>query len=288
MIMKKFMRLLAAFVAIGSLVSCEPEVDDEGLPAKSISTEDIDISVTQNVAGGNIITMKNNTPNINPYWQYETAKGDLLGYANTDLNTVTFPFAGAYNVYFTALTRGGGVEATPIVVNVAQNDENFFSDPRWALLTNGIAGKTWVLDMESPIGWAGFDYPYNPTGGDAWSWLPTYAEANWAMADKNWGEMTFALNGGYNVSVTQTALNTNDQTTKTGTFEYKIEEHTITLNGGVEMLFGGDYHPDVSNWKTLNLVELTENSMRLSVVRDQARNPNDGPCQIVFHFKPKE
>lgn len=285
--MKKVMKLLAAFVAVATVVACEPVEDRESLPSKSIKSGDIDITVSQDAIGGNNITMQNNTPNITPYWQYENAKGDLVGFSNKNLNNVVFPFAGNYNVYFTALTRGGGVEAEPIVVNVSQNDENFFSAEEWGFLTNGVEGKTWVLDMVNPIGWAGFDYPYDEAGDDYWNWFPDYVGNEWVMPNKNWGEMTFDLNGGYNISVTQTALNSDAQTTKTGTYSYEIDNHSMVLNGAVEMLFGGDYYPDVSNWKKLNVVEITENSLRLSVVRDQARNPNDGPCQIVFHFKPK-
>lgn len=284
--MKKIMRLLAACMALATVVACEPVEDRDSLPAKSVTSEDLDITVTQNTAGGNIITMQNNTPDVRPYWQYENAKGDLVGFSDKNQATATLPFAGTYNIFFTAFTRGGGVEAKPVVVNVMQNDENFFSAEEWGYLTNGIAGKTWVLDMASPVGWAGFDYPYNEEGPDFWNWFPDYAGNEWVMPNKNWGEMTFDLNGGYNVSVTQTALNDDSQTTRKGTFNYDVEKHTMVLNNGVEVLFGGDYYLDVSNWRTVNVVEVTENSLRLSVIRDKSRK-NEDPCQIVFHFKPK-
>jgi hypothetical protein len=107
------------------------------------------------------------------------------------------------------------------------------------------------------------------------------------MENKNWGEMTFDLDGAYNISVTQTALADNSQTTQTGTFTYDIAKHKLILNGGVQLLMGGDYRPDVSDSSTLNVVELSETSMRLSVIRDQSRT-GEGKCQIVFHYKPKE
>lgn len=284
--MKKIISLLAAFVAIGSIVSCEPNVDDESLPAP-VDASKINISVTADA--NNLVTMTNNTPGTIAYWVYKDAAGNLIGTSNLKEAKIMFPFSGTYDVFFTAYSKGGAVSADPVSITLENTNPAYFVDPEWDMLTKKVAGKTWVLDMSSPIGWAGFDFPYNPSGGPQdWNWLPTYAEASWAMENKDWGEMTFDLDGAYNVSVTQTALADNTQTTKTGTFTYDIAKHKMILNGGVEMLFGGDYHPDVSDWTTLNVVELTDTSIRLSVVRDQARNPNDGPCQIVFHFKPKE
>lgn len=283
--MKKMFKLLFAFAAVGSIVSCEPEVDGTDMPGL-IDPSAINISVTADAT--NLVTMKNNTPGTLAFWSYRDSAGNEMGNTNLNEAKIMFPFEGTYSVYFTAYGKGGAVAAEPVTINIPKTNPDYFSAPEWQMLTNKVAGKTWVIDMASPIGWAGFDYPYKMNGTDSWSWLPTYAEASWAMPDKNWGEMTFDLDGAYNVSVTQTALADDSQVTKTGTFTYDIAKHSLIFNGGVEMLFGGDYYPDASNWKTMNVVELTENSMRLSVVRDQARNPADGPCQIVFHFKPKE
>ena len=106
-------------------------------------------------------------------------------------------------------------------------------------------------------------------------------------AEINGCEMIFDLDGGYNVQVTQTALNSDDQTTSSGSFNYNIEDHTIGFNGGVELLFGGDYYGDVSNWTSVKVIEISENSLRLAVVRDQSRSGEE-VAQIVFHYKPKE
>lgn len=282
--MKKVMRLLAAFVAIGSLVSCEATVDDESLPA-AIDASKINISVTADAT--NLVTMANNTPGTIAYWVYKDSEGNLMGTSNLKEAKVMFPFKGTYDVFFTAFSKGGTAEAAPVSITLPNTNAAYFTAPEWELLSHKIAGKTWVVDMSGPIGWAGLDYTYNPAGSDAWSWLPTYAEASWAMPDKNWGEMTFDLDGAYNVSVTQTALADDSQVTKKGTFTYDIAKHKMIFNGGVEMLYGGDYYPDASDWTTMNVVELTENSMRMSVIRDQSRT-GEGKCQIVFHFRPKE
>lgn len=284
--MKNIFKLLGAFMAIGLLFSCEPTEDRESLPSTNLSPADINISVTIDPENPNRVIMKNLMDNIIPYWNYTDAAGNDLGNSNQDETSTVFPFAGDYTVYFTAFTRGGGVEATPVTITIMENDEEFFSAPEWDMLTGGVEGKTWVLDMVSPVGWAGLDFPHNPSGSDYWNWFPDYAGNEWVMANKDWGTMTFDLNGSYNVSVTQTALNTNDQTTKNGSFTYSIDTHRLVFNGGVEMLFGGDYYPDCSNWINVSVDELSDNSLRLSVIRDQSRT-GEGVCKITFHYKPQ-
>jgi len=285
--MKQITKMLAAVAAFGMLFSCEPVENREELPAISLKAADLNISVTQDASNPNLVTMTNLTDDVIPYWSYTDASGNELGHSNQNQVSTTFPFAGTYKVYFTAYTRGGGVAAEPVTVTISQNNEEYFSDPAWSLLTNGVSGKTWVLDMASPIGWAGLDYPHNTSGADYWNWFPDYAGNEWVMPMKDWGKMTFDLNGGYNVSVTQTALTTNDQITKTGSFSFDIASHRLVFNGGVEMLYGGDYYPDVSNWTSVNVMELTSTSLRMGVVRDQSRT-GEGVCQIQFHFKPAE
>lgn len=283
--MKQMMtKMLAAALALGLLFSCEPSEDRDSLPAITLKASEINISVTK---VGNVVTMTNATPDIIPYWSYKDSQGNELGHSNQQQVVTTFPFAGTYTVNFTAYTRGGTVEAAPQTITIDANNAEYFSAPEWNMLTNGVAGKTWVLDMESPIGWSGLDWPYSPTGSDYWNWYPDYAGNSWVMSDKDWGTMKFDLNGGYNTAVTQTALTTDDQTSKTGSYIFNIATHTLTFNGGVEMLHGGDYYPDASNWTTVNVVELTDTSLRLAVIRDQSRT-GEGVCKIVFHYKPAE
>ncbi|KGO82650.1 hypothetical protein Q763_06040 [Flavobacterium beibuense F44-8] len=285
--MKKYFKIITVLVFAGALFSCDPQEDRDDFPALTLSSTDLNISVTQDPENANRVIMTNSTQGIIPYWNYVDAEGNDLGHSNKHQNAVMFPFAGTYTVYFTAYTQGGPVAASPIVVTIDSNNEEYFSDPEWGMLTNGVDGKTWELDFFDPIGWAGLDFPYNPDGSDYWNWFPDYAGNSWVMEEKDWGEMSFNLDGGYNSSVTQTALNSNDQTTKEGGFSFDIEGHSLTFTGGVELLYGGDYYPDVSNWTTTKVVELTENSLRLAVIRDQSRT-GEGVCLIVFHYKPKE
>lgn len=283
--MKRILYIVLTAVTISSfLFSCEPVEDRESLPAITVTPETLKYSITQDAVNKNVLILKSEDPTVIPYWKFVDASGNELGHSNKSDDRVTLPFAGKYNVYFTAYTRGGSVDAVPTVVDVPENDDTYFSDPRWEMLTNGVAGKTWVLDFVDPVGWAGLDYP--STSGDNWSWLPDYASNSWVMPNKNWGEMYFDLNGNYNTTVTQTAIANNNQTTKKNTYKFDIANNRIIFNGGVEMLYGGDYYLDCGNWYNVKVVELTATSLRLAVIRDKSRT-GEGVCLIVFHYKPK-
>ncbi|WBL24925.1 hypothetical protein [Zunongwangia sp. HGR-M22] len=266
------------------LASCQ---DEYSFPEVALEGDQLNFMVTQANGNDNEIHLRSMESNFISYWSYTDSEGNEIGTSNEDSLSITLPFAGTYNVYYTAYTKGGPVEADPVNVEVSSNDEEYFSADEWAMLTNGVEGKTWVLDMASPIGWAGLDYPHNESGADYWNWFPDYAGNEWVMENKDWGEISFNLDGGYNVSVTQTALNSDSQTSSAGTFNYNIDNHRIRFNGGVELLYGGDYYGDVSNWTSVNVVEISNNSLRLSVVRDQSRT-GEGMAQIVFHYRPKE
>jgi hypothetical protein len=285
MIMKRILYIVLAAVTIGSMLfSCEPVEDRDSLPAVTLTPSTLKFSVTQNPANTNEVILTNPDPSIIPYWKYVDSNGNELGHSNKSSDKIALPFAGKYTVYYTAYTRGGSVDAAPVEVTVTKNDEEYFSNPKWSMLTNGVTGKNWVLDMTDPVGWAGLDYP--AASGDNWNWFPDYASNSWVMPNKNWGEMHFDLNGGYNTSVTQTALASAQQTTKSGTYNFDIANNKLTFNGGVEMLYGGDYYGDVSNWYSVKVVELSATSLRLAVIRDKSRT-GEGVCLIVFHYKPK-
>lgn len=280
--MKRILYILIAAMTLGSLFSCEPVEDRDSLPA--ITYTEATLNHTE-VVTGNTLTMTNNDKDVNPYWLVTDTAGTEIGHFNTNSSSVIIPFKGSYFVTYTAYTRGGAVETETKTITIDKTDlSSITTDPQWAMLTNGAAGKTWVLNMVNPIGWAGLEYP--GSSGDNWNWYPDYAGNTWVMENKDWGEMHFDLNEGYNVNVKQTALVGTSQTDKTGTFVFDIPNNKLVFNGGVEMLYGGDYYPDVSNWTSVHVIKLTETELELGVIRDQDRN-GQGKCQIVFRYKPK-
>ncbi|GAA5022158.1 hypothetical protein GCM10011506_01490 [Marivirga lumbricoides] len=280
--MKNLFIILSAFVI--AFTACESHENE--LPSIDINQSDLNFVVTQNPEKDNEVTMESTDKSVIPYWEY-TKDGEVWGFSNKKKFMVNLPFLGTYSVNYHVLTGGGTFEAEPVQITVTSNDEEFFSAEEWGMLTGGVEGKTWVLNMESPMGFGGLDFPYNEEGADYWNWYPDLASNDWIMEDKNWGEMTFDLNGSYNVSVTQTALNSSEQTTKKGSFNYDIEEHSLIFNGGVEMLIGGDHYPDASTWSNVEIIELSDSTLRLATIRDQSRT-GEGLAKLIFHYKPKE
>ena len=255
-----------------AIASCQEEHE---LGSK-LDTTDLKFSVTQDQSFDNKIFLNGQTEQTISFWDY------FIGTSNQNIDTVIIPFPGNFWIKYSALGRAGSVTDSAMVT-VTKIDNSYFEDPKWKLLTNLVDGKTWILDMSAPMGWAGLGYPSEKA--DNWNWFPTYAEASWTMDNKDWGQMTFDLNGNFNVSVTQTALKSDEQKTRKGTFSYDIKNGRLKFNK-TEMLYGGDYYPDVSNWTDVKVLELTETSLRLMVIRDQSRT-GEGKCFIMFHFKPK-
>jgi hypothetical protein len=280
--MKNIFLKLIIIIALGSLFSCDPIEDRDSLP--EITYTEAMLNHTE-VVTANTLVMTNNDKDVTPYWSVTDATGTEVGHFNTNSSSVIIPFKGTYIVTYTAYTRGGALHTEPKKVIIAKTDlSSITTDPKWAMLTNGAAGKTWVLNMANPLGWAGLDYPGK--SGDNWNWFPDYASNSWVMENKDWGEMYFNLNEAYNVSVKQTPIVGTSQTNKSGTFVFDIPNNKLVFNGGVEMLYGGDYYADVSNWTSVHVIKLTETELVLGVIRDQSRK-GEGKCQIVFRYKPK-
>lgn len=280
--MKKIINILFTVMVLWAVFSCEPTEDRSSLPEMTYT--EATLKHTE-VVTANTLQMTNSDKDVIPYWSITDATGAEIGHFNTNSSSVIIPFKGTYTVAYTAYTRAGAVHTSPKTITIAKTDlSSITTDPKWAMLTNGATGKTWVLDMVNPMGWAGLDYP--ASSGDNWNWYPDYAGNSWVMENKDWGSMTFDLNEGYNVSVTQTALVGTAQSTKKGTFVFDIPNNKLILNGGVEILYGGDYHPDVSNWSTVHVIKLTDTELELGVIRDQSRT-GEGKCQIVFRYKPR-
>jgi hypothetical protein len=292
MIMKRILYIVIAAITVGlSLFSCEPVEDRESLPAVNLTAETIKFSVKPTAENPNVIALKNEDPSVIPYWKYVDANGNEIGNSNKSNDQISFPFAGKYTVYFTAYTRGGSVDAAPVTIDIAQNDESQFADERWNLLTNGAAGKTWVLYMTAPLEFIGKPAtPYQNIAVSGHGWWPNLSDISWAgLENKDWGEVTFDLNGGYNVSVTQTnpTLGSTVKTTKTGTFNFGLTvgqtNDRIVFNGGTEMLHPNEASHFSSSFSFTNIqiVELTETTLAFIAIRADGDN-------LIYHLVVKQ
>lgn len=169
-----------------AMLSCDPIEKRDEMPGL-ISRDQIKFSVTQKSGHDNVVYLENQTKGIIPFWNF----GSGISYKQKD--TLNIPFAGDYWIKFIAYS-GGGAVADSVKITISENDEEFFKDPMWALLTNGAEGKTWVWATDNPTGYVrgigGYNADnFNPLDGFGWWGTGTDFEK---------GEFTLDLDGAAN------------------------------------------------------------------------------------------
>lgn len=242
------------------LTACFP--DNPELGGITLTESDLDISVVQNADKDNIVYLENKTPGVIPFWDYET------GFSNLNKTEINIVYAGEYDITFTAYVRGGTVSTTR-KVTVSQNDEEYFADPMWNLLTNGSEGKTWVWDYDAPsvYGNGGF-------GSVRPEWWQVPLSDTGTI--KETGEMTFSLDGSQIFSKTPTG-----GSTQTGAFTMDIEKKQLAIQGS-NIILGADYATDGADGNFYYIRVLTETDLVLA-----RGNQNDG-WQNTWMFKVKK
>ncbi len=243
--MKKIYKLTVALCgALLLLAACSP--DNPGLGGVMPQSE-LKFSISQNPNKDNTIYLENKTQGIIPYWDYG------IGFSNKQKDTIDIRFAGEYDIKFYALDKGGYV-STSQKVTVTKNDEDYFKDPMWNLLTNGAAGKTWVWNNNLSACYG--------NGGQG-SVVPEWWQVSYAdVVSWGWevGEMVFDLNGAQNFSKTLTGGGSG--TTK-GFFNLDVENKRLTiLNANI--IHGAAYADDGANGNYYVITRLTETDMTLS------------------------
>jgi hypothetical protein len=250
----KNIKYLLLFGYIAIVFSCAPDDPELGKP---LSTSDLQYSVTQDPSYDNRVFLSNESDGLVSYWDYG------LGTSNHPQDTIIFPFFGDYWVKFTGFGRAGSLtDSTQI--HVTANDPTYFdSPPEWKFLTNGESGKTWIFDPTAPIGYYGKEFIAHTGSGDDWSYFPGDCPG-WSGfgCGTNWGEMTFDLNGGYNFSVKQKSLSTDDFSTTTGKFVYDIKNKALSITGA-ELLYSANH--DSAIWTQAYVFEVSENVLYLGL-----------------------
>lgn len=270
-------RLPALVLVLLWASSCSPLVKRADLP-QPLPSSALKFKVTQEQGKDNVVYLESLTQGVIPYWDFGS------GTSTKAKDTVIFPFSGDYVIHYSGSSAGGFVPGDSVTIHVSNTDLSYLTDPTWAYLTGGQAGKTWVLDMARPIGWYGFDYLKGNGSADDWSWHPDYAGNSWVMADRDYGQMTFDLNNGKNYKRIYIDDNGNTETC-TGKFDLNIATHTLKLIG-CDLLYGGDYYVQVPDWRTVTVLGLTDSTMTLGVARHYA--PAGGDCWIGFTYKVKK
>lgn len=245
-------------------VACEPIENRHELTGE-LSPEDIDISVS---VDGNMITMKNNTKGILPYWDYGT------GYSNKNELTVLQPFAGDHVIKFTAYGVGMNGVTVERTVNIAENDMDYFKDPEsWNLLTDNGKGKTWVWNMEK-------NRPYG-NGSEMMTdvewWGPSKDDM---IADGSaFDEIYFDLNGAANYSLIHKKSDGTVMSTEKGYFNTFTTTYNKKTFNQVEII-GSKISKGTENGLTYDIVKLDSEELVL-------RERHSGFAWIFF-FKAKK
>jgi hypothetical protein len=267
--------------------SCQEEHELGSMPDKS--TLKFTIYQDQNAdPSKNVIIMVNETPDVIPCWDYE------FGRSQKQRDSINVIFRGDYVIKYSAITAGGIVYGDSTIINIPETKLN---DPElWNYISGGVGNeKIWLLDIDAhffagPLFFYGTDDSWQtvtegvklPEGSDSWNWCPDYAGNTWLMSYGDYGTMTFNLENKPVVKANHKMLPSLGM--QTGSFNIDVQNKTLTFVNVVQ-LHDSSRDKTVSEWSTVKILSLTENSMQLGVIRD--RDPNEGKCLLVYNYVSK-
>ena len=188
----KTLKLFIAAAALLSFMACNP-IEDLSLREKyvtnagsPISSDELSaaLTVSQDGATNDIITLKNARPDIGGAWHVGTAMGETI--IKNDKYTYVYEANGEFEIYYAGVSEGKIVESKRFPVTVTD-----VYDP-WAGMLTGAksntdksAKKTWswrevswgsICNMGAHGGWKYASAGYTPESNFAW-W------ANFTLAD---------------------------------------------------------------------------------------------------------
>lgn len=179
----KYFNIYLSLVML-AMIACDPIEDRDAMPSP-MNKSQLDFSVEQNPDRPNELFLRSSTEGAIAFWDYE------VGVSNEPNVDVLIPFEGEFWVKYYAYS--GGVPTVDSSMVSLPQDEEYFNDPIWDLLTNGSDGKTWVWATGNPVGPLMGIGPldinnWNPFGGFEW----------WNTTDVEEGKFILDLNKGFN------------------------------------------------------------------------------------------
>lgn len=181
----------AAFALVGlAMTSCDPIEDRDSL-SNAFNADAIEVSASQDIAGGNKITLKMNTPGVQGYWDYK------MGNAFSDEVTFVCPFKGELEFTFHSTTpyivngkyTTENLPSKSIKVTVSQLN-NKLDQEYYTICGNDLGGKKWVFDKPSGQFW----YMANSDGKEKWNDCWWNACGDWSPDPD--AALQFDLDGG--------------------------------------------------------------------------------------------
>ena len=287
-----------------ALFACQP---DEFSLGSLLSKEDLEYSITQNADDPNMVILESQTPGFTPLWVTPTGRSTKL------IDTLRFPFAGDYKFVYGVQSNGGFVQADTFNLSITTNNFNYVDDPLWTMLTGGVGqSKTWVLDLFTQdvapnyskyfVGpqyfwgtedtWKSFHLladgisreEVNAQLGieDGWNWDADWAgNGSWLFGGEpaqDYGTMTFDLIDGPHLIVDHLVSGIQES----GTYTFDADAKTMRTTDATIV------HPpalegQVSDWTDITVLNLTENTLQLGVIRTEG-----DPAMLLFNFISKE
>lgn len=287
----KIRNIYGLLVLLIAIAACKPEQYQMG---KVISKDALSYSITQNSSDPNEIFLESMTDGANPMWVTP------MGRSTRVQDTVRLPFAGEYSFVYGVISAGGFVQADTFKLTLTTNNLSYVDDPLWTLLSGGVDNeKVWLLDLDEngvskyfagPLYFYGTDDSWLtvtdgvtlPEGSDSWNWSPDWEGNQWLMDAGDYGSMTFSLKG----NATFTADHKMLGRTENGTYFLDADAKTLQITDGSPLHDAGR-DGQVINWGDLKVMSLTENTMQLAALRDEALS-GEGPTLLTYNFISKE
>lgn len=269
--------------------ACTPEQYD--LDEKDVTPDDLveglAYTITHDPVNPNIVYLESKMGNsYTALWEHPQ------GRSQEKKVTLQIPFDGTYTVRFGVQTRGGVVYGEPATFIIQDFYAGFVTNELWTLLTGGVgASKMWIPD-NGKYGLAPGELSYADPGGTVeWNnWSPNWEPAaGFTMAAGDnpiWeSSMTFDLINGANVSIDDRSSGGVGQ--KKGSFMLNTDAHTITFTDA-DLLHTSGWSHMTSNWKKdLKILTLTENQLRIGILRQKDTSGED-PWWIIWNYVNKE
>ena len=280
-----------AVLAVGAMLftACQPDEYELG---DLLKKEELKYSITQDASDPNAIVLQAQNPGHQPFWITPMGRSTLAQ------DTVRIPFEGEYSFVYGVISAGGVVQADTFKLNLTTTNLNYVNDPLWTLLSGGVGEeKTWYLDLNAeeesryfagPLYFYGTDDSWATVTdgevieGDSWNWSPDWKGNTWLMPAADYGSMTFSLKGNASIKVDHTVLGKSE----TGTYFLDVNAKTLQMTDAAPLHDEGrDGH--VINWGDLRVMSLTENTLQLGVIRDEALS-GEGPALLVYNYVSKD
>ena len=278
--------LSCLFMAVLIFNACTPEEYELG---EIISKSDLKYSITQDSSDPNKIILESQNLGLTPMWVTP------MGRSTKVMDSVKLAFPGTYKFVYGVQSDGGFVQSDTFTLEVTTTNLSYVDDPLWNLLTGGVGSqKTWYLDLDAettskyfagPLYFAGLSYGYGNAcfdEVDCWTWEPDYPGNSWLMEAGDYGSMTFSLEGNATVTVDHNMLGR----VENGTYFLDADAKTLSMTDAGPLHDSGR-DGQVINWGDTRVISLTENTMQLAVVRDEALS-GEGPALLIYNYISKD